>query len=188
MEHNLDKKSMWNDAGRAGLVLGAVSIAYLFATQFLAQSEIPLYLSSTIILVLRLGKILLCVWLMAFFMKRFALENPEAGNSDTRKFGIFNALLSAFVYSAASFANNIYLSPDIFEMTKELMVQMMEPSLSMMDSNATAEFNRLMDNNFAQMMFISEMSYCFVFGLILALIFSRNIPSRNSLTDYKSEE
>jgi hypothetical protein len=36
MEQNTLKKDMWNAASVAGLALGAVSSAYLFATQLIA--------------------------------------------------------------------------------------------------------------------------------------------------------
>ena len=42
MEQNTLKKNMWNSAGKAGLALGAVSSAYLFASHlFSTDAESP---------------------------------------------------------------------------------------------------------------------------------------------------
>ena len=41
MEQNNLRKEMWNSAGKAAIILGLVSSAYLFMTQYLSQLQMP---------------------------------------------------------------------------------------------------------------------------------------------------
>ena len=56
MEQNVTQKNMWNMAGKAGLVLGLISTAYLFITQGLGQIEIPALVNSILGFVLWTAK------------------------------------------------------------------------------------------------------------------------------------
>ncbi len=174
---------MWNSAAVAGLALGAVSTAYMFMNILTDKAESSFFLTLLLGLVwiVKFGG---CIWLMMFFMKKFAAENPEADNKDTRRFGVITALLSAIVYSAASFANVAFISADLFAEQTELMMQQMAP---MMDSNTLEAMNMYMEN-LPELTFISNLIYCFIFGAIISAILSRNIPSRNPFADYKPDE
>ncbi len=184
MEENMLKKNMWNDAGKAGLALGAVSTIYLFATQLMGKVEIPAFLVMVLSAVLWIAKFGGCIWLMMFFMKKFAAENPEVDNRGTRRFGVIAALLSALVYSAMTFANVAFISADMFAEQTEVLLQQMAP---MMDSNTMAVMDAYMEN-LPQITFISNLIYCFIFGAVLSAILSRNIPSRDPFADYKPDE
>ncbi len=182
MEENMIRKNMWNDAGKAGLALGAVSTAYMFAGLLIENAgSVFMSLLFGLVWIAKFGG---CIWLMMFFMKKFAAENPEADNKDTRRFGVITALLSAIVYSAASFANVAFISADLFAEQTELMMQQMAP---MMDSNTLEAMNMYMEN-LPELTFISNLIYCFIFGAIISAILSRNIPSRNPFADYKPDE
>ena len=175
---------MWEDAGKAGLVLGLVSTAYLFLNQFLSDLQMPSLLTmvlSTIIWAVKFGG---CIWLMMYFMKRLVRQNPEADNSTTFRFGIMTAALSALVYAAASFANISFIAAETIAEQTELMLQQMAP---MMDSNSMSQVDKMMDK-LPQITFFSNLFYCFFFGTILSFILSRNIPSRNPFANNTSEE
>ncbi len=184
MEQNQIQRNMWNEAGKAGLALGAVSIIYLFATQFMTNAGMPAFANVLLTGLLWAGKFGGCIWLMIFFMKRFAAGNPDADNRATRRFGTIAALLSALVYAAMSFANVAFISADMFSEQTALLIQQMAP---MMDSNTMAQMDRYMEN-LPQFTFFSNLIYCFIYGAILSAILSRNIPSRDPFADYKPEE
>ena len=74
MEQNLIRKDMWNTAGKAGLVLGLVSTAYMFITQLMAGASG--FLISIVSFVLWVAKFGGCIWLMAFFMKKHVAAHP----------------------------------------------------------------------------------------------------------------
>ena len=121
---------------------------------------------------------------MKIFMKRYVSENPDSTNSDTFKLGTAMALLSAIVYSAAAFANVAFISPELFQTQMDMMMQQMAP---MMDSNTMSVMETYMEN-LAQITFISNLIYCFLFGMILSFILSRSIPSKDPFAEYKPDE
>ncbi len=184
MEQNALRRQMWEDAGKAGLILGLVSTAYLFLNQFLSGIQMPSVATAIISMILWAVKFGACIWLMMHFMKRLTRQNSEADNSTTFRFGIMTAILSALVYSAASFANIAFISGDAIVEQTNLMIQQMAP---MMDSNSMTQVDQMMEK-LPQITFFSNLIYCFFFGTILSFILSRNIPSRNPFENNTSDE
>lgn len=173
---------MWETAAKAGLVLGMISSAYMFLTQFMAGATG--FLMTILSFVLWAAKFGGCIWLMSFFMKKFAAEHPEVDNKATFNLGMATALLSALIYSAAAFANIAFISG---EAMVEQMNQMMQQMGSMMDSNSKSLMETYMEI-LPQITFFSNLLYCFVFGTVLSYILSRNIPSRDPFADYKPDQ
>ena len=184
MEQNVIQKNMWNTAGKAGLFLGLVSTAFLFISQGIGQIEIPALLNSILGFVLWAVKFVGCIWIMRFFMKKFVSGNSSATNSDTFKLGMAMAILSALVYSAFAFANVAFISPELFENQMDSVMQQMAP---MMDSNTQGMMETYLEN-LPQITFFSNLIYCFIYGMILSFILSRNIPSKDPFAEYKPEE
>ena len=183
MEQNQLRKNLWNEAARAGLALGGVSSVYLFASQFITAAGMSGFLSGLFSLLLWAAKFGGCIWLMKFFMKKFAAENGNVQNSTTFRFGMLSAFLSALVYAAVSFANVAFISADMFTEQMNALMQQMAP---MMDSNTMSQMDKTMQN-LPQLTFFSNLIYCSIYGTLLSAILSRNIPSRNPFSDYKPE-
>ena len=183
MKQNLLRRNLWETAGKAGLALGGASAAFLFISHALTSLELPGFVSSVISFALWAAKFGGCIWLMMFFMKKFAAENEEAVNSTTFRFGMLAAFLSALVYSAVSFANVAFISADMYTEQMNALMQQMAP---MMDSNTASQMDKTMQN-LPQLTFFSNLIYCSIFGTVLSAILSRNIPSRNPFSDYKPE-
>ena len=183
MEQKALRKTLWEEAGKAGLVLGAVSSVYLFLTQILGNIEIPEILTMLATTILWAAKFGGCIWLMMYFMKKFVRLNPSVCNSTTYKFGMAASVLSALVYAAASFANTAFFSADMINENMNLLMEQMAP---MMDSNSMNQMNEMMAK-LPQITFFSNLFYCIIYGSCLSFILSRNIPSRNPFEDNKSE-
>ena len=183
MEQNQLRKNLWNGAAKAGLALGGVSSVYLFASQFITAAGMSGFLSGMFSLLLWAAKFGGCIWLMKFFMKKFASENEDVQNSTTFRFGMLSAFLSALVYAAVSFANVAFISADMFTEQMNVLMQQMAP---MMDSNTMSQMDKTMQN-LPQLTFFSNLIYCSIFGTLLSAILSRNIPDRNPFSDYKTE-
>ena len=130
---------MWNKAAKAGLVLGMISTAYMFATQWIAGTSA--FISAILGMILWAAKFGGCLWLMSFYMKKHVDEFPEIGNKDTFRLGMATALLSALVYSAAAFANVAFINGDALAEQFNLSMQQMS---SLMDSNSLAMMESLM--------------------------------------------
>lgn len=183
MEQNQLRKNLWNGAAKAGLALGGVSSVYLFASQFITASGMSGFLSGLFSILLWVAKFGGCIWLMKFFMKKFAAENEDVQNSMTFRFGMLSAFLSALVYAAVSFANVAFISADMFTEQMNALMQQMAP---MMDSNTMSQMDKTMQN-LPQLTFFSNLIYCSIYGTLLSAILSRNIPDRNPFSDYKTE-
>ena len=184
MEQNALRKKMWEEAGKAGLALGLVSTAYLLITCLLGGVEMAAFLNMTLTFILWAVKFAACIWLMLFFMRRYARIDADADNSATFRFGVITALLSALIYAAASFANIAFISADTYAEQMNMLMEQMAP---MMDSNTMEQMDKMM-GNMPQITFFSNLIYCFFFGTILSFILSRNVPSRNPFADHTSDE
>ena len=117
-------------------------------------------------------------------MKKFAAENEGITNSSTFRMGVATALLSALVYSAFTFANVAFISPELFDGQMNAIMQELAP---MMDSNSMGMVDKI-TANMPQISFFSNLIYCFVYGTVLSLILSRNIPSQDPFADYRPKD
>ena len=102
MEKRISRKDLWDGAGKAGLVLGLVSSAYVLISMLLTKlsGSTGMALVSTLLSfrlwALKFGG---CIYLMKLFMTRFAAAHPGCDNSDTFRFGMVTAFLSALIFS-----------------------------------------------------------------------------------------
>ena len=177
-----EKNSIWEHAGKAGLVLGGVSIVYMLITSLLGKVAENAGSGLTILMtlvnfLLWAAKFCACIYLMRFFMLRFSKADPAADNNRVFRFGARTALLSALLYSAFYLAYVSFIAPDTFEKATEMLQD--NPLLSSSDMAAVEE----MLPRLPTFSFFANLLYCWLFGTILSAILSRNIPSRNPFID-----
>ena len=72
-------------------------------------------------------------------------------------------------------------------MIAENMDTVMQAYSQFMDSNTMAQMDKMM-TKMPQITFFSNLIYCFIFGTILSLILSRNIPNKDPFANYKPDE
>ena len=173
------KNIMWEQAGKAGLVLGGISILYMMLTAVTGKvaENGSTVLMGLINILLWLAKLGGCIYLMRFFMLRFSQADPEADNARVFRFGMLTALLSALLYSAFYLAYVSFIAPDTFETAMEAITD--NP---MLDSNSLAAIEEMMPK-MPTISFFVNLVWCWLFGTILAAIFSRNIPPKNPFAD-----
>ena len=174
MDEKLTRGELWNKAGTAGIALGAVSAIYLFVTQYLSSLGSSIWISG-FSLVLWGIKLLACIWLMSMFMKRFVEKYPSATSTDSFKFGMVTALCSALVYSAITLANVLVINPDLISQQIDAAMKIAGSSMDSNTINALDKAEAIMP----QVIFFSNLIYCFLYGTVLSAILSRNIPPRN---------
>lgn len=174
-----EKKSIWESAGKAGLVLGGISVAYMLITMLLGKlsGNVPGFLVGLVNVVLWIAKFAGCIYLMRYFIKKFAADDPTVDNSRAFRFGTLTALLSALIYAACYMAYTSFIAPDTFEQAMEVL-----QDNPMFDSNMMSEMEELMPK-MPTYAFFGNLIYCWLFGTILAAIFSRNISSSNPFID-----
>ncbi len=169
------KNLLWESAGKAGLVLGGVSIAYLLCTMLtgkLAENG-PVFLMSVVNLLLWLAKFAGCIYLMRWFMLRFSQADPEADNARVFRFGTLTALLSALLYAGAYLAYTTFIAPDSFDQAMEIL-----RDNPMIDANTMDQMEQMIPQ-MPTFSFFFNLIYCWLFGTVLSAIFSRNIPPQN---------
>ena len=180
MESALDRKIVWNEGAKAGLVFGLIAIAYMLISQLtgkLSANGVPALagLIALFNLLLWLGKVIVCIVLMKSLMKKFAAANPEAVGSDVFRFGVVTALLSAVLYSGFYLAFVLFIQPDMLRAAFDAAIAAYS---SKMDANSLSALEGMMDS-LPQLTFFVNLVWCFLFGTVLSAIFSQNIPSRN---------
>ena len=170
----VNNKRTWDAAAKAGLVLGGVSSAYFALNSLLSTygaSRIGNIGSTLIILVLWGFKFYLCIALLKRFMQQFAAQDDSVTNGDTLRLGICTALLSSLVYSAVYLAWVLFIQPDIF-------VNAMQSVAATLPAEALSQMQDMI-GKLPQYTFWANLIYCFLFGTVLSVILSRNIPSQN---------
>ena len=185
MENRIPRKDLWDSAGKAGLVLGLVSSAYVIITYFLAKlsgSTGTALLVTLLSFLLWAAKFGGCIYLMKLFMTKFAAAHPGLDNSDTFRFGMVTALLSALVFSAFDMAFVTWVAPDTFSKAIETAQESYGSLLPAESLEAMEEMN------FGLISFFTNLIYCFLFGTVLSAILSRNIPSRNPFADFRQND
>lgn len=188
MEQNVLTRNMWNSAGTAGLALGAVSAAYLFAGQMIGgdfEAVEPATLWQQIAgTVLWGAKLISCVGLLVFYLSKFARENEDADQKTIFRMGMITAFLSAMIFSAIYLANMLYISADLYDRIFQTIIEQAAP---MMDSNSLSTLER-MAGSMPQILFCYNMIYCFLFGTVLSAIISRTIVARKASLNNEQDE
>ena len=164
-------RHIWDHASRAAIVVGAVPVLYLAVTAL--TGKLPSLISSIITATLWLAKFIGCIWLMKFFMKRFAAAEEGVTGGDTFKFGAAVALLSALIYSACQLAYVLFINPDIFRTAVDTALSNYS---SFLDSGSLSEIDEMMPKLPAITFFVN-LIYCTIYGTVISAILSRNIPS-----------
>ena len=174
MEETFTRKDFWDGAGKAGIVLGVVSILYMLIEQFLLQGlaeKIGAFPSTIITYVLWAAKFAGCILLMRWFMKRFADRFEDVTRRDVSRYGNAVALTSALIYSAFVLAWSKFIDPDMFSRAFEIAA---EQYSSFMDSN-TMDMMEQMKGKMPVIAFFSNFIYCYLFGAILSSILAPGI-------------
>ena len=181
-ENTPGRKNLWNEAARSGLVLGLISIVYMVCTALMAKIEASgagAALINVAGVILWIAKLYICIKLMRVFMLKFADGNDGITNSDSFRFGTATALLSALLYSGFSLAWMMFIQPDALSESMDAAMQMYENILPQDQIDSIME----MAPRLPTITFFINLVWCWLFGTILAAIFSRNIPSRNPFAD-----
>lgn len=183
----VSRKDLWDSAGRAGLVLGLVSTAYMIISLLLARPTggvgITVF-ASLVSMVLWAAKFIGCILLMKYFMKKFCRTYPDATNGTSFRFGMCVALLSALIYSGCFLAYYSLIAPEALNDTLDTALASYS---NMLDSNSLQAVEA-MKENYVTVSFFTNLVYCFVFGTFLSSILSRDIPSRDPFADIQTPE
>ena len=173
MEQNTIRSNSWNEAAKFGLVLGFISVAYLYFGHLQMNLGQTGVISAVLGLLVWAAKFTGCIMLMKFAMRKFILNNSEATTSDIFKLGAKIALLSALVFSVFTVADQIYIFPEYY---KEVYALMREEYAQSLPAEQVKEIKNMLVNA-PKIAFIGTFIYCTAYGTVLSFILSRTIKS-----------
>lgn len=165
----IEQKSVWSEAGRAGLVLGGISIAYFLLNIFVPKIGNAFAVSVISFLLWGL-KLFLCIYMLHRFLKIEAAENGGE-RKRTFRYGMAIATCSALLYSGFCLAWTSFVQPDFYEAAFEAAIQMYSgfmpaESLDMM---------RNMESSMPTLTFFTNLIWCWIFGTVASAIISSYI-------------
>lgn len=174
----LDSKTLWNEAGKTGLVFG------LFSSVCLGLREASALTGSTFLV--QAAAIIL--WAVEFFgcillMKKYMLDLRDKFDGvtveDTYRFGRRIALLSGLILAAVDAILIMKMPPETVE---SVVTELNTAITSKMGAGYEGEIGRFVDK-LPLYTFIGQWLYCFLYGSLLSAIMSRYIFMQNNFQD-----
>lgn len=174
MREKVTQQIIWNEAGKAGLVLGLVCCVYSLITNgmtyLVAGNGI---LSTACSFVLWIIKFLLCLGLMRHYIAKFHGAYREADPRECVRFGRRVGLLSALVFAAYILAEYKYIFPAAYS---EQWDNILAAYSSMLDSNTASAMDSVKEG-MPMIAACTKFIYCYLWGSILALIYGMGIAN-----------
>ena len=124
--------------------------------------------------------------LFRFFMLKFAINYSGITNKTTFRFGVLIALTSALIVSAISLANILLISQGSMQEIVDTAMQSYTSVTPLGDSERIA-IERMM-SWLPHISFFTTFIYCFLYGTVVAKIFSTAIPPRDIFKDDNSTD
>ena len=191
MAANIDRTTMWNEGAGYGMILGFATGVFIFlnmGTAALAENGgaglkmLAVALNAGLWLVKFLG----CLWLMRFFMLKFVAGHKGADNRQSFRLGLIVAMTSAVVYSGIQLLNICVISPGMVEDALKTAMETVRTMPGFSDSDMVS-LERSM-GMYPQLAFFTNLIYCFIYGAIVAKIFSASIPARDIFAENNEQE
>lgn len=177
-------KAIWNEATKAGLMFGLVSVAYNYISIYLGSlvgsSFLLNFFASVGVWLLRVAKIVGLILLMRACMTRLTRNYSEVTNGDTFLLGIAISALSAIIVAGFTLLDCTVLLPTHYQDVMNQVMAELQPS---MDANLRSAMEDVL-SNFSGIMFWSTLFYCILYGVILSRILSRRIPAQDPFADF----
>ena len=169
MLRRLDNNTLWNEAGKAGAILGGVSVGCLALKEWAATSGIDLVQRAAIV-ILWVVEFFVCILVMKDIMISLRNRYENVKMIDTYKLGQRSALLSGLLLASAQ-------AFFIMKMPEAELTAYIEELAAPMPAGADVreEFEGALLDNLPIIVFISQWVYCFLYGTVLASVMSRYI-------------
>lgn len=178
----MTNQEMWNSAAKGGLILGGATVlctALSSAVGLLPQSGAGVFFGTVLGFVLWAVKLVGCIWILYWLMKKFADAMPSADKPTVRRYGLRIVLTSALIVSAYTLVYYLYIAPDTFEESMALVEQTYS---SMLDSNAREALEQ-MQGRLPAYSFFAMLIWCILYGTVASGILAGrlrpNDPFRN---------
>lgn len=174
MTGEISRKTLWDSAGKGGLILGGVTIGFMALSLLLGllpDNSVGTFLSTILNFILWAAKLFCCVYVLFALMRKFTLDFPGADRATVRKFGVITCFMSALIYSAFTLIYFLYLNPDALA---ESFAAATDAYSSMLDSNSMEALEQ-MQGKMPAIMFFANLVYCTLFGWAASAIIASRL-------------
>ena len=175
MTGEISRKTLWDSAGKGGLILGGVTIAFMalnLVLELLPDNSIGTFLTTILSFIIWAAKLFCCVYVLFALMRKFTLDFPGADRATVRKVGVIVGFTSALIYSAFVLVYFLYINPDALA---ESFAAATDAYSGMLDSNSMQAIEQ-MQGSMPAIMFFGTLVYCTLFGWAAsAIIASRMV-------------
>ncbi|MBR3407108.1 MAG: hypothetical protein IKG92_09445, partial [Bacteroidales bacterium] len=163
-----DNNTIWNEAARAGLLFGAVSVACLGLKELSALSG-SAFLVQAAAIILWVVEFFGCILIMKNIMLRFRDKYEGVKMEDTYKLGRRAGFLSGLILASAQ----AFIIMKMPAETMDEFVNQMMSTAQLLPTDRDAVDAALA--NLPVLTFIFQWLYCYLYGSILASVMSRYI-------------
>ena len=169
MDKEFSSSASWNKAAIAGFVMAAVTIAMELVKGWsgMAGGFLGVFLN----MVASVAKIVVCVILFRYLMKRFADGFSGVTYPRLQRYGLKLALFSSLLFAAFALYQAMQLDPEEIRSAVEEGVGQLG---SMLDSNSEAALEN-MYSKLPAITFFMMFGYCFLWGWILSTLFAKSL-------------
>lgn len=168
----MDRKTIINKAGVYAPIFALISIAYTLLGLVIPSGK---FIWSVLSFVIWAAKFAGIIVLMMYLMKKVASEGTDVRIYDLRRMGNYISLFSAILVASFTYVLVVFIAPDTFD---QAVATALASSGQMLDSNSRKALEWLSEN-FGTVSFISNLFYCYIFGVILSSICAGRLISDN---------
>ena len=165
---SFDNTTIWNEASKAGLLFGAVSVGCLVLKELAALSGIN-FLVQAAAVILWAVEFFGCILIMKNVMLRFRDKYDGVKMEDTYKLGRRAAMLSGLILASAQ----AFIIMKMPAETIDGVVDQLSSSMQILSTDRDAVEGAL--DKLPLLTFIFQWLYCYLYGSVLASIMSRYI-------------
>ena len=174
MTGEITGKTIWDSAGKGGLILGGVTIGFMALSlllELLPDNSVGTFLTTILNFLIWAAKLFCCVYVLYALMRKFTLDFPGADRATVRKFGVATGFMSALIYSAFTLIYFLYINPDALA---ESFAAATDAYSSMLDSNSMEAIEQ-MQGKMPAVMFFANLVYCTLFGWAASAIIASRL-------------
>lgn len=127
MRQDIDMRTILNEAAKSGLLLGLFTGVFIYVAMLIGMINSDSFGAKLMITVVNallwMLKLVGCLWLLRFFMVRFAVANPTLTPRSSFRFGMFTALFSAIIVAGIGLVNITLIAPESMQSAIEAAMQ-----------------------------------------------------------------
>lgn len=170
MDKSVSSRELWNKASATGLILALVTIAFGVLASLTGKMGSAIA-GNTLSILLGLAKIIVCIVLFRYFLVKLKEGHPDAAKQDLKHYGLRIALCSSILVAGYNLLDILVINPDQVNQVAESF----RTAYSQFADSNTLNAMDAIEGKMPVYVFFVTLIYCFVWGWVLAAIFSSSL-------------